>query len=349
MVLAQPPGQVVGGLSRCVRRAGRSATARSAKSMAWSGGTLPLGWAASRACTSAAVSHSAVVGPAAVGQHLGVLGHYLAPVVAAGQLQVHPEPDQQQRGAPLHGRVRMTPHRRAGRSDRRHRRRARTPARTGRSRRRSGRCGPGRPSRGGTGRSRRNGSGSACPVTSASRRPAGSAAVATLESVLLRGDVSVQGAERLGGECGDLGRGAEAGAHLGQLAGDLAGLDPGLGVPGAGLALPGGGAVPFPVQVGALVQADALEGQLLAGCVAQQQPFQDRLDDVVAAVRAPARRCRAPCGSARACAAARPGRSRRCRCRCRRASPPGRCVARCPNRSTRPSRCSCRVGFQARS
>ena len=34
----------------------------------------------------------------------------------------------------------------------------------------------------------------------------------------------------------------------------------------------------------AAFQADALEGELLAGCVAQQQAFEDGLDDVVAAV-----------------------------------------------------------------
>ena len=45
-----------------------------------------------------------LVGPAPVGEDLGVLGDHLAPVVAAGQLQVHAEPDQQQRGAPGHGR-----------------------------------------------------------------------------------------------------------------------------------------------------------------------------------------------------------------------------------------------------
>ena len=58
---------------------------------------------------------------------------------------------------------------------------------------------------------------------------------------------------------------SEAGAHLGQLAGDLGGLDSSLGVLGAGLALAGSGAVPVAVQVGAALQADALQGELLAG------------------------------------------------------------------------------------
>ena len=78
--------------------------------------------------------------------------------------------------------------------------------------------------------------------------------------------------------------GAEAGAHLGQLAGDLVGLDAGLAVLGAGLVFAGDGTVPFAVQVGAFFQADALEGELLAGGVAQQQAFEDRLHHVVAAV-----------------------------------------------------------------
>ena len=39
------------------------------------------------------------------------------------------------------------------------------------------------------------------------------------------------------------------------------------------------------MQVGALFQADALERELLAGCVAQQDAFEDGLHDVVAAVR----------------------------------------------------------------
>ena len=75
----------------------------------------------------------------------------------------------------------------------------------------------------------------------------------------------MQGAQRFGGECPDLAGRAEAGAHLGEFAGDLGGLDSGLGVLGAGLAFAGGGAVPFAVQAGALLQADALERELLAG------------------------------------------------------------------------------------
>ncbi len=104
------------------------------------------------------------------------------------------------------------------------------------------------------------------------------------ESVRYRGDVGVQGAQCFGGEGRDFAGGAEAGAHLGELAGDFGGLDSGLGVLGAGLAFPGGGAVPFLVQAGAFFQADALERELFAGCVAEQESFEDGLDDVVAAV-----------------------------------------------------------------
>ena len=53
------------------------------------------------------------------------------------------------------------------------------------------------------------------------------------ESVRRGRDVGMQGAERLGGEVPHLAGGAEAGAHLGELAGDLGGLDSGLGVFGA--------------------------------------------------------------------------------------------------------------------
>src|SRR6266700_3886899 len=104
------------------------------------------------------------------------------------------------------------------------------------------------------------------------------------ESVIRRCDVSVQGIECLGGECRDLGGGAEAGPHLGQLTGDLGRLDSGLGVLGARLAFLSGGAVPFAVQAGAPFQSYALEGELLAGRVAQQQSFEDGLYDVIAAV-----------------------------------------------------------------
>ena len=104
------------------------------------------------------------------------------------------------------------------------------------------------------------------------------------ESGRCLGDVGVQGAQRFGGECADFAGGAEAGAHLGELAGDFGGLDSGLGVLGAGLAFPGGGAVPFLVQPGAFLQADALERELLAGRVAEQESFEDGLDHVVAAV-----------------------------------------------------------------
>ena len=161
-------------------------------------------------------------------------------------------------------------------------------------------------------------------MTSASRRPAGSAAVATRNPFGIWGDVGVQGAERLGGEGRDLGGCSEAGPHLGQLAGDLGGLDSGLGVLGAGLAFAGGGAVPVAVQVG-------------RGSPGRCPPRRAarRVRRAAAALRGwprrrrrcgpgPGPKCRAPCGSARACAAARRARSRRCRCRCRRASPPGR-------------------------
>ena len=38
------------------------------------------------------------VGPAPVGERLGVLGDYLAAIITAGQFQVNAEPDEQQRG-----------------------------------------------------------------------------------------------------------------------------------------------------------------------------------------------------------------------------------------------------------
>ena len=111
----------------------------------------------------------------------------------------------------------------------------------------------------------------------------------------------------------------------------------------------GGGAVPFAVQVGRAFpgrcpRTRAARRGRRAAAVLPGWPGRRRRCG-----RAPGRRCRVPCGSARACAAGRPGRSRRCRCRCRTASRPGRRWRRWPNRSTRPSRCSCRVGFQARS
>ena len=60
VILAQPLGESVGDVVQVRQQStARSATARSAKSMAWSGGTLPTGRAASRACTSSAESHSA--------------------------------------------------------------------------------------------------------------------------------------------------------------------------------------------------------------------------------------------------------------------------------------------------
>ena len=105
------------------------------------------------------------------------------------------------------------------------------------------------------------------------------------ESVRQREDVGVQGAQRLAGKVRYLAGGAQAGAHLGQFAGDFGGLDSRLAVLGAGLVFPGDGAVPFAVQVGAFFHADALERELFAWGVAQQQPFEDGLHDVVAAVR----------------------------------------------------------------
>ena len=65
---------------------------------------VAAGLGGEQACTSAGGEPVGVAGPAPVGQDLGVLGDHLPPVVAAGQLQVHAEPDQQQRGAPGHGR-----------------------------------------------------------------------------------------------------------------------------------------------------------------------------------------------------------------------------------------------------
>jgi len=102
------------------------------------------------------------------------------------------------------------------------------------------------------------------------------------------------------------------------------------------------------VQVGALFQADSLERELLAGCVTQQQSFEDGLDNVVAAVGHRH-------GDAERLADLDVLRSKTSRTI---PSMPlsvpysvtARTVlARCPNLSTRPSRCSCRVGFQARS
>ena len=215
--------------------------------------------------TSAAASHSALVGPAPVGEHLGVLGDDLAPSSRPGSstcIRNRTSSSVVRRGTAA---VRITPQRRAGRSIGGMDGSSALPGRSGRSRRRSGRCGPGRPSRGGTGRSRKNGSGSACPGTSASRRPAGSAAVATRESVRRLGDVGVQGAQRLGGEGRDLGGGAEAGPHLGQLAGDLVGLDAGLGVLGARLRSRSAALSQSRCRSVAAFQAEPVEGELLAG------------------------------------------------------------------------------------
>ena len=97
-------------------RAGRPATARSAKSIGLVGRDVAAS-AGRRAgpAPPSADSHSASVGLAAVGEDLGVLGDQLAAAVPAGQLQVEAVPDQQQRGAARHRAVRMTPQRRAGR------------------------------------------------------------------------------------------------------------------------------------------------------------------------------------------------------------------------------------------
>ena len=87
------------------------------------------------------------------------------------------------------------------------------------------------------------------------------------------------------GERGDLGVGAEAGADLGELAGDLVGLDAAWAYLVRDWRSRSAAALSHSrCSSVALLQADALEGELLAGRVAQQQPLHDRLDHVVAAV-----------------------------------------------------------------
>ena len=206
-----------------------------------------------------------LVGPAPVGEDLGVFGDDLAPVVPAGQLHVHAEPDEQQRGAPGDGRGAHHPappgraqHRRHGRVQRRFEHVA-----GNRGDIRIGAVQAGRPGRHREIPEERQRLG--MPGDQRVTQTGGQRGGGYAESVSQLGGVGVQSTERLGGEGLDLGGCSEAGTHLGQLAGHLGGLDSGLGVLGAGLALAGGGAVPVAVQAGAAFQADALQGELLAG------------------------------------------------------------------------------------
>ena len=250
MVLAQPTGEDVGGAVQVAEQAGHVGHRALGEVDGLVRRDVAAGLGGEQGLNLGGGEPLGLVGPAPVGEDLGVLGDDLAPVIPAGQLHVHAEPDQQQRGPPRHGRGThhaappcRAQHRRHGRVQRRLQHVA-----GDRGDVRVGAVQVGRPGR--HGRSRKNGSGSACPVTSASRRPAGSAAVAARNPFGIWVMSACRALQRFGGEGLDLGGGAEAGAHLGQLAGDLGGLDSGLGVLGAGLAFAGGGAVPVAVQVG---------------------------------------------------------------------------------------------------
>ena len=147
---------------------------------------------------------------------------------------------------------------------------------------------------------------------------------------------------------GDLALVAQGPPYLGDLGGDLLGVDAVLGVLGLRLLLPLGGGLPLALQAPFSLLEPEVELQLVGVAPAQQQPLHQGLDDAVCR-RARAPRRRWPCGSPRACGAGRRGRCRRSGCPCRRSVTARTCLGRWPKRSTRPSRCSWRVGFHARS
>ena len=146
------------------------------------------------------------------------------------------KPDQQQGGAGA-ARRRCASRRRGGPVARRpgRRGRGRSPGRSGRAPGRSGRCGRGPPRRGRPAARAWNGSGSRSPTGRLLRTPSGRVARTAVNPSSVGGD----GASRARAGCAvrNVSRspcGAEGGADLVDLGGDLLGLDGVLGVPGAG-------------------------------------------------------------------------------------------------------------------